>query len=123
MREAEQRLLPAAKDTGTAVLVMRPFESGELFSRTKGQPIPEFARELGIASWAQFFLKFILGHPAVTCPIPATSDPKHLADNLGAGFGALPTDAGAPATDGRPPEALTPLSPGAPRCPRTAAPS
>jgi aryl-alcohol dehydrogenase-like predicted oxidoreductase len=92
VREAERRLLPAAAETGTAVLVMRPFEGGELFARVKGKPLPALAGELGCTSWAQLFLKFILGHPAVTCPIPATSKPEHLADNLRAGAGPLPDD-------------------------------
>ena len=91
-RDAEKRLLPAARETGTAVLVMRPFEGGELFSSTRGKPLPEFAREIGCESWAQYFLKFILGHPAVTCPIPATANPRHVEDNLRAGFGAFPED-------------------------------
>lgn len=89
-RAVEARVLPAAADTGTAVLVMRPFEEGALFRRVKGKPLPALAAELDCTSWAQFFLKFIIGHPAVTCPIPATSDPKHLADNIKAGFGRLP---------------------------------
>jgi aryl-alcohol dehydrogenase-like predicted oxidoreductase len=89
-REAEKRLLPVARDTGTAVLVMRPFQEGELFKRVKGKALPAFARELGADTPAQLFLKFILSHPAVTCPIPATSNPKHAADNMKAGFGPLP---------------------------------
>jgi len=89
-RAAEKRLLPAAADNATAVLVMTPFESGGLFRRVAGKPLPAFAAEIDCTSWAQFFLKFILGHPAVTCPIPATSNPKHVADNLRAGFGRLP---------------------------------
>jgi diketogulonate reductase-like aldo/keto reductase len=74
------------------VLVMRPFEGGELFSRTRAKPLPELARELDCESWAQYFLKFILGHPAVTCPIPATANPRHVADNLRAGFGRFPEE-------------------------------
>ena len=89
-RKAEARILPAAADTGTAVLVMQPFESGTLFKRVKGKPLPALAADIDCTSWAQFFLKFIIGHPAVTCPIPATSNPKHLADNVQAGFGRLP---------------------------------
>ncbi len=89
-RAVEARVLPAAADTGTAVLVMRPFEEGALFRQVKGKPLPGWAAELDCTSWAQFFLKFIIGHPAVTCPIPATADPKHLADNIQAGFGRLP---------------------------------
>ena len=89
-REAEKRLLPAAAETGTAVLVMRPFAEGALFQRVRGKPVPEWAAELDCSSWAQLFLKFILGHPAVTCPIPATSKLQHMADNVRAGFGRLP---------------------------------
>lgn len=92
-RKAEQRLLPAARDTGTAVLVMTPFESGELFARVKGKVLPAWAAELDCTSWAQFFLKFIVGHPVVTCPIPATSNPRHLSDNVQAGHGRLPDEA------------------------------
>jgi diketogulonate reductase-like aldo/keto reductase len=89
-RDAEARLLPAAAASGVAVLVMRPFEEGALFARVRGKPLPPWAADFDCASWAQFFLKFILGHPAVTCPIPATASAKHLADNLGAGRGRLP---------------------------------
>jgi aryl-alcohol dehydrogenase-like predicted oxidoreductase len=93
VREAEKRLLPAAAEHGTAVLVMRPFEAGSLMRQVKGKPLPPWAADFDCASWAVFFLKFILGHPAVTCPIPATRNPRHLADNLQAGFGRLPTEA------------------------------
>ncbi|HYH98733.1 aldo/keto reductase [Hyalangium sp.] len=91
-READTRLLPACADQGVAVLVMSPFEQGGLFQKVRGKPLPGWAAEFDCASWAQFFLKFILGHPAVTCPIPATSNPKHLDDNLKAGFGRLPDE-------------------------------
>jgi diketogulonate reductase-like aldo/keto reductase len=91
-RAAEKRLLPAAAETQTAVLVMRPFEEGELFARVKGKPVPDWAAEAGAASWAQLFLKFIVSHPAVTCVIPATDKKSHLLDNLAAGRGALPDD-------------------------------
>ncbi len=89
-RAAEQRLLPAAQDTGTAVLVMRPFAEGALFGRVKGTALPAWSADFDCTSWAQFFLKFILSHPAVTCPIPATSNPEHLADNVAAGQGRVP---------------------------------
>ncbi len=90
-RNAEKRLLPAAADNGVATLINEPFESGRLFGRVDGRSVPEWARaELGIETWAQFFLKFIVGHPAVTCAIPATSDPQHSADNIGAAHGPLP---------------------------------
>lgn len=93
VREAEQRLLPACAEHGVAVLVMRPFEGGSLFSDARKRPLPAWAGEIGCASWAQIFLKFILGHPAVTCPIPATSNPAHMADDVGAGLGRLPDEA------------------------------
>ena len=89
-RSAEERLLPLARDTGTAVLVMRPFAEGALFREVRGKSLPPWAADFDCSSWAQFFLKFILTHPAVTCPIPATSNPEHLADNVRAGFGKLP---------------------------------
>ena len=92
-RKAEARILPAAADTGTAVLVMQPFESGALFRQVKGKSLPAIAKDVDCTSWAQFFLKFIIGHPAVTCPIPATSNPKHVADNVQAAFGRLPDEA------------------------------
>jgi aryl-alcohol dehydrogenase-like predicted oxidoreductase len=92
-RAVEARILPAALDTGTAVLVMTPFDSGALFRRIGGKALPGWAEELECTSWSQIFLKFIVGHPAVTCPIPATSNPAHLADNVLAGSGPLPDDA------------------------------
>lgn len=90
VRRAEERLLPAAATHGTAVLVMRPFEGGSLFRRVRGTALPSWASEIDCTSWAQFFLKFILGHPHVTCPIPATSKSSHLLDNMQAGVGRLP---------------------------------
>ncbi len=90
-RAAETRLLPAARDSGTAVLVMRPFEGGTLFGSVRNKPLPEFAHEFA-SSWAQLFLKFILVHPAVTCVIPATANPTHMTDNMRAGYGRLPTE-------------------------------
>lgn len=89
-RNAERRLLPAAADNGVATLINEPFEKGTLFRRVRGQSLPEWAREFNCESWAQFFLKFILGHPAVTCVIPATSKPEHAADNVRAGHGGMP---------------------------------
>lgn len=86
---ADDRVLPMAQELGIAVIVNRPFMSGRLFRAVAGRELPGWARELA-ASWGQFFLKFIVGHPAVTCVIPATSNPDHMADNLGAGFGELP---------------------------------
>lgn len=90
VRHAEQRLLPAAAGRGVATLINEPFGNGSLFRRTRGRPLPGWAVELGCSSWAQYFLKFILGHPAVTCVIPATSDPDHAADDVRAGYGRLP---------------------------------
>lgn len=92
MRAAEERLLPAARDTGTAVLVNRPFEGGGLFAKVRDKPLPDFARRFA-SSWAQAFLKYLVAHDAVTCVIPATSNPKHLADDIEAGFGELPDEA------------------------------
>jgi diketogulonate reductase-like aldo/keto reductase len=89
-REAEQRLLPYCLERGIAVLVNRPFADGAMFQRVREKPLPPVAQELGIASWGQYFLKWIVGHPAVTCVIPATSKPKHMLDNCRAGFGPLP---------------------------------
>jgi aryl-alcohol dehydrogenase-like predicted oxidoreductase len=89
-REAEARLLPAAAETGTAVLVMRPFEEGDLFGAVKGRALPSWAKDLACTSWSQVFLKFIISHPAVTAALPATANPRHLADNVGAGSGPMP---------------------------------
>ncbi|MGQ0546850.1 MAG: aldo/keto reductase [Betaproteobacteria bacterium] len=89
-REAEKRLLPLARDKGVRVLINRPFGEGALFRRARGKPLPPWAAELGIASWAQYFLKWIVSHPAVTCAIPGTSKPEHMKDNLGAAKGVLP---------------------------------
>ncbi len=91
-REAEKRLLPAAADAGVAVLILSPFESGALFRRVKGTALPAWATDIDCTSWAQVFLKFLLGHPAVTCPLPATDKVKHVEDNLGALRGRLPDE-------------------------------
>ena len=91
--EAERRLLRVAADTRTAVIVNRPFAEGALFRRTKGQPLPDWAKDIGCASWAQFALKWILADPAVTCVIPGTRNPAHAADNMGAATGPLPDPA------------------------------
>lgn len=92
-REAEKRLLPLAAQKQVAVLVNRPFAEGALFRRTGGKPLPAWAREYRCENWAQFFLKFIVSHPAVTCAIPATSKLNHLNDNMGAGFPPFPDQA------------------------------
>lgn len=89
-REAERRLLPAAADNGKAVIINRPFDGGRLFRRVSGKPLPEWAAEIDCANWAQFFLKYVLSHPAVTCPIPATSRVDHMLENIGALKGRLP---------------------------------
>ena len=89
-RNAEEELLPIAADKGVATLINGPFGRTRLFQRVGDRPVPEWAAEFGATSWAQFFLKWLLGHPAVTCPIPATSDPEHLRDNMGAGLGRVP---------------------------------
>jgi diketogulonate reductase-like aldo/keto reductase len=90
-RGAEDRLLPAAADAGVAVIINRPFAQGGFFSRVRGKPLPPIANELGCRTWAQLALKYIVGHPAVTCAIPATRNIEHLADNMSAGSGPMPT--------------------------------
>ena len=92
-REAESVLLPTARDAGAAVLVNLPFGRNSLFRKAGTRPLPDFAAEFGARTWAQFFLKFILSHPAVTAVIPGTDKPEYMLDNLQAGRGALP-DAG-----------------------------
>src|SRR5215813_3018031 len=89
-REAEERLLPLAREHGVAVIVNRPFGGGDLFSRTRSKPLPDWAAEIDCRSWAQFFLKWIVANPIVTCAIPATDKPGHLEDNMHGGIGRLP---------------------------------
>jgi len=89
-RTAEQRLLPLARDRGIATLINVPFGKGRMFNKVKGKSLPAWAAEFDCNSWAQFFLKYLISHPQVTCVIPATSNPRHMADNMGAGFGRLP---------------------------------
>jgi diketogulonate reductase-like aldo/keto reductase len=91
-REAEERILPLAREKRIRVIINRPFQEGALFRQTKGKPLPAWAGELGIASWAQYFLKWIVSHPAVTCAIPGTGRPEHMRDNLGAAAGVLPDE-------------------------------
>ncbi len=91
-RNAEKRLLAIAQDHEVGVLINRPYEGGSLFRRMKGKALPEWAAEWDISSWGQFFLKYIVSHPAVTCAIPATSKLHHLEDNMGAAFGRLPDE-------------------------------
>ncbi len=89
-REAEQRLLPLARERGIAVLVNRPFREGALLRQLQRHPLPAWAGEIDCTSWAQLALTFIVSHPAVTCAIPATSNPAHLRENMGAAYGRLP---------------------------------
>ncbi len=89
-RDAEARLLPLCAETGIAVLINRPFSHANLFGKVAGKPLPPWAAEFDCASWAQFFLKYILAHPAVTCAIPGMRRVTHLKDNLQAGMGRLP---------------------------------
>jgi diketogulonate reductase-like aldo/keto reductase len=91
-REAEERLLPLAQDRGMAVIVNRPFRQGDLTRDLEGEALPTWAAEIGAATWAQFILKFILAHPAVTVAIPATSRVDHVRENLGAATGLLPDE-------------------------------
>ena len=89
-RESAERLLPLAQEKKVAVIANRPFGEGALFSRVRGKALPGWAGEIGAATWAQFFLKWIISHPAITCAIPGTGKPEHMLDNLAAGTGALP---------------------------------
>ena len=91
-REAEQRLLPFCMDRGVAVMINRPFADGALFDRVRDKPLPPWAAEVGCSSWAQYFLRFAISHPAVTCAIPATSKPHHMRDNAAAGAAPLPDE-------------------------------
>lgn len=90
--EAEQRLLPLARERGVAVIVNRPFASGSLLRRLRDRPLPAWAADIDCSSWAQLLLKFVISHPAVTCTIPATSKVRHLRDNMQAGHGRLPDE-------------------------------
>ena len=92
-RAAEKRLLPVAAARGVAVIVNQPFDSGSMFARAKGKPLPTWAAEIGCTSWAQIMLKYLLGHPAVTCVIPGTASPGHARDNIASGLAPLPDEA------------------------------
>ncbi|MDP2577302.1 MAG: aldo/keto reductase [Candidatus Palauibacterales bacterium] len=92
-RQAEERLLPLAADRGVAVIVNRPYERARLFRAVGERAVPDWAADFDCDSWGQFFLKYILSNPAVTCVIPATTKPHHLQDNMGAGYGRLPDGA------------------------------
>ncbi len=89
-RDVEERLLPIALDNGIAVIANRPYQRGDLFRKVRGKALPKWAKDIDVNSWGQFFLKFIVSHPAVTCAIPATSKVKHLLDNMVARVGQLP---------------------------------
>lgn len=91
--QAAERVLPAAAEAGVAVIINRPFAEGAMLERARGKPLPGWAAEIGTESWAQFFLKWIIAHPAVTCAIPGTRNPKYVEDNLRAATGALPDEA------------------------------
>ncbi len=91
-RKAEERVLRAAADQGVAVVVNMPLEKARLHKIVAGRPLPDFAADLGIENWSQFFLKWVIAHPAVTCAIPATSNPEHVVENVGAMRGELPDD-------------------------------
>jgi len=93
VRQAEERILPAAQDKGIAVLINMPFEKARLFKLVEGRSVPEFAREAGMTTWAQFFLKWVISHPAVTAAIPATANPEHQSQNMAALRGPLPDTA------------------------------
>lgn len=92
-RNAERRLLPACAEHGIATLINEPFEQGRLFRMVRDRPVPPWASEIGCRTWAQLFLKYLIGHPAVTVVIPATGDPGHAAENVAAGRGAVPDEA------------------------------
>lgn len=89
-RQAESYLLPLAAERGIAVIINRPFQRGGLFDYVGQHPLPGWAADIDCSNWAQFFLKFIVSHPAVTCAIPATSRPDHLQQNMAAAYGRLP---------------------------------
>ncbi|MBC7829600.1 MAG: aldo/keto reductase [Chitinophagaceae bacterium] len=93
VRDAEKRLLPFCQDNGIAVINNRPFDGGTLFENVEGKTLPGWAKENEIQNWAQFFLKYIVSHPAVTCAIPATSKPGHMQENIQAAYGLLPDQA------------------------------
>ena len=92
-REAADTVLPLARDRGIGVLIYEPFGNTRLWRRVRGRDVPEWASEFGAATWAQFFIKYIAAHPAVTCVTPATSRAVNMVDNLAAAFGALPDEA------------------------------
>ena len=92
-RAVEKRILPLCRERGVAVICNRPFGGGDLLARLKGKPLPAWVSDVQVNSWPKLALKFLLAHPAVTCVIPGTSNPRYMADNAGAGFGPMLTDA------------------------------
>jgi diketogulonate reductase-like aldo/keto reductase len=90
---AEERVLPLARDRGMAVLINRPFMNGAYFQRVAGRELPSWAAEFDCTTWAQFSLKYILGHPSVTCVLTETTNPRHMVENIEAGLGRLPDEA------------------------------
>jgi aryl-alcohol dehydrogenase-like predicted oxidoreductase len=92
-RGVEERVLPLAIERNIAVMAYVPFGRTSLFRRVAGQSLPEWAKEFDATTWAQFFLKFILGHPAITTITPATSQAKNMLDNIGGGIGRIPNEA------------------------------
>ena len=90
-RAVEERLLPFAADRGVAVIINRPFMNGAYFDRLEGKPLPEWAREFGCETWAQFSLKYILANPSLTAVLTETSDPKHMEENVLTAAGELPS--------------------------------
>lgn len=92
-RRAEERLLPLARDRGIAVVINRPFMNGEYFKRLEGRPLPAWAAEFGIHTWAEFSLKYILSNPVVTCVLTETSNPAHMTENAMTAYGQMPDDA------------------------------
>ena len=92
-REVENRILPLARERGIGVIANRPFRQGALIDAVKRHPLPPWSAEIDCANWAQFLLKFIVSHPALTCAIPATSNAAHVRENLGAARGRLPDEA------------------------------
>ena len=93
VRDAETRLLQLALEKGICVIPNRPFDGANMFAKVKGKPLPDWAGEFDATTFSQIFLKYLIGHPAVTCVIPGTARPEHMADNVAAGFGRLPDDA------------------------------
>ena len=92
-REAEQRMLPMLQDRGIGVIINRPFMNGDLFRKLADQPLPAWAAEFNCHTWAEFCLKYIVPHPAITCVLTETSNPSHMAENARAAFGRMPDDA------------------------------